>query len=51
MDKTFNFFKSKNRKENDKQRNHSKSNSSKASYSKHSEKGKPALQKQPLTKK
>ena len=51
MDKTFNFFKSKPRKENEKHRHHSKSNSSKASCSKHSEKGRPALQKQPLTKK
>ena len=51
MDKTFNFFKNKPRKDNDKHRHHSKSNSSKASCSRHSDKGRPVLHKQPLTKK
>ncbi len=40
MDKTFNFFKAKIKKENDKNRHYSKSNSSKASGSKYSYKHK-----------
>jgi hypothetical protein len=52
MDKSFNFFKNKLKKENEKVRNGSKSNSSKYSYSKHSEKGKTsAIKPAPLTKK
>jgi hypothetical protein len=52
MDKTFNFFKNKLKKENEKVRTGSKSNSSKYSYSKNSDKGKSSvIRPAPLTKK
>jgi hypothetical protein len=52
MDKTFNFFKSKGKKENERPRNNSKSNSSKGSYTRNSEKMKITITKpQALSKK
>lgn len=45
MDKTFNFFKSKTKKENERPRNNSKSNSSKGSYSRQADKMKSTITK------